>query len=210
MQSFEEFAFDPWQCRKELAGLAAKLNAPETFAHGPDILDWFRRHKHLSAFIGAYFPYLAQADRLAFDYDLLGVSLCDIAIGDSVAGEFCFVALGTGGGEDWAEQFDRGCGRMIDWFWRLAETRGSNQSLRRFGPHYSGFQGLFIAGLETRLDPDQIKRLHWRREHLLADDKPLHCVTYDELYQHLAAKLRLYEAAYHADQKHLSTRASLL
>lgn len=210
MKTFDDFAFDPWQCRRELAELSLKTKAPEVFSEHGDILGWFQNHKHLSAFIGAYFPYLAHPDRLAFDYDLFGNYRCDIAIGDSDSGEFCFVALGGVGGKDWDGRFEQEFGQLLDWFWKLSKTRGTNESLRRFGPQYSGFQGILIAGLESQLDSEQKQRLNWRREHILADSKPIHCVTYDELHQHLDTKLRLYEAAYHADPKHPSTRASLL
>ncbi len=210
MKTFEPFVLDPWQCRKELDELSARLGARDEPPEHLDFLPWFRHRKHLSAFVGAYFPYLANPDQLAYEYDLFGDFRCDLAIGDSVSGEYCFVAFGDTRARDWPDRFDHGYGRILDWFWKLNDTRGTNESLRRFGPQYSGYQGLLIAGSDANLGGEEKKRLEWRREHIVADGKHVHCVTYDELYRHLDLKLRLYEPAYRADLKQYSNRSTIL
>ena len=199
MNTVEPFLFDPWQCRKELGELSTLLSANLISAHA-EWLAWFEPRRHLSAFVSTYFPYIVCPDRLACDYDLFGAYRCDLAIGDSETGEFCFVALGDAAAEDWASRFDQGYGRVLDWFWKLADMQGSNESLRRFGPEYSGYQGLLVAGRSAGLSDSEHRRLRWRREHVVADGRHIHCVTYDELHSHLDLKLRLYEAAYPLDR----------
>lgn len=211
MKVFDTFAFDLAQCRRELDELQVLLNSQVTLAERAAILPFFRARRHLSAFIGAYFPYLARPDRLAFEYDLFGDFTCDLAIGDSATGQYCFVefedatskslfvAKGAKATLEWSERFEHGFSQVLDWFWKLNDMAPTSEFAHRFGL-LAGYEGMLIIGRSTGLALKEQNRLRWRRDRVMADSRRVHCVTYDELYQHLDAKLRLYEGASAVDK----------
>jgi len=73
--------------RRELDELQTLLNGRVALAARAAILPFFWARRHLSAFIGAYFPCLARPDRLAIEYDLFGDFICDLILGDSATGQ---------------------------------------------------------------------------------------------------------------------------
>lgn len=175
-------------------------------------MPFFNARNHLSAFIGSYFSYLSNPDRLAYEYDLFGDFKCDLAIGDSNSGQYCFVEFedasstslfiqkGAKSTLEWSDRFEHGFSQILDWFWKLSDMDGTTEFASRFGLQYVGHEGMLIIGRSNGLELKERKRLKWRRDRVIADSKHVHCVTYDELYQHLDSKLRFYEAAYQVDR----------
>lgn len=206
MKAFEAFVFDARKCRQELDELRQLLEEQVSLTERSQLLPFFRQHRHLSAFIGSYFPYLASPDQLAFEYDLFGDFACDLAIGDSATGQYCFVEFedasssslfrqkGAKATLEWSERFEHGFSQVLDWFWKLGDMDGTTEFISRFGS-MAGYEGMLIIGRSAGLAYKELKRLRWRRDKVVADSKRVHCVTYDELYQHLDSKLRMYEAA---------------
>jgi hypothetical protein len=210
MKSFDSFAFDLRKCRAELDELLVLLNSQPHLQERKDVLPFFRARRHLSAFIGSYFPYLASPDRIAYEYDLFGDFACDLAIGDSTTGQYCFVefedatasslfvAKGAKATLEWSPRFEHGFSQVLDWFWKLNDQEGSTEFVHRFGLTAS-YEGMLIIGRSTGLSHKERDRLRWRRDKVVSDSKRVHCVTYDELYQHLDSRLKLYEPASAAD-----------
>lgn len=133
MKEFEKFTFSSSQCRNELDQLRNLLDSKDQLKERQDILPFFQERQHLCAFIGSYFPYLANPDRIAFEYDLFGDFKSDLAIGDSNSQQFCFVEFedatdsslfvkkGSKATLEWSERFEHGFSQVLDWFWKLAD-----------------------------------------------------------------------------------------
>jgi hypothetical protein len=206
MKTFVPFTFSSSECRHELDQLRDLLDSVDQLKEREAILPFLRERLHLCAFIGSYFPYLANPDRIAFEYDLFGDFKADLAIGDSPSQQFCFVEFeaatdaslfvkkGNKATLEWSERFEHGFSQVLDWFWKLADMENTTEFVSRFGGTAS-YEGILVIGRSTGLEHKEIKRLKWRRGKVVADSKHVHCVTYDELYQHLDSKLRIYEAA---------------
>lgn len=210
MKGFDTYAFDLKQCRVELDELGELLSGHSHLQERKHVLPFFQARRHLSAFIGSYFPYLASPDRLAYEYDLFGDFACDLAVGDSMTGQYCFVefedatatslfvAKGTKATLEWSPRFEHGFSQVLDWFWKLNDMDGTTEFVHRFGLTAS-YEGMLIIGRSTGLSHKEQKRLRWRRDKVVSDSKHVHCVTYDELYQHLDSRLKQYEPASAAD-----------
>lgn len=206
MKSFDPFVFDWRLCRKEVDELRDLLNAQANLGERQHVLPFFQKRRHLSAFIGSYFPYLTNPDRLAYEYDLFGDFACDLAVGDSATGQYClvefedatanslFVRKGMKATLEWSDRFEHGFSQVLDWFWKLSDMDDTKEFESRFGPT-ANYEGMLIIGRSTGLDVKERDRLKWRREKVVADSKRVYCVTYDELHQHLDSRLKMYEAA---------------
>jgi hypothetical protein len=178
-----------------------------------DVLRFFRDREHLSAFIGSYFPYIANFNRLAFEYDIFGDFKANLAIGDSDSGWYCFVEFegagptsiferkGTKTTPEWGTQFEHGFSQVVDWFWKLSGMENTREFMSRFGNEYAGYEAMLIIGRTEGLDQRERDRLRWRRDRLLTNSKHVHCVTFDELFSHLDMRLSSYEAAFLAEEK---------
>jgi len=193
MKAFEHFAFDPRQCREQVDDLEALLEGQAELSERRDVLGFFRSRKHLSAFIGSYFTYLENPDRIAFEYDIFGDFKADLAVGDSESGQYCFVEFEDATADsifvskrgratpEWSERFEHGFSQVLDWFWKLDDMEGTTEFNSRFGASYAGYEGMLIIGRSNVLDYKDRQRLKWRRDRVIADSKHVHCITYDEL-----------------------------
>ena len=205
MKRFDPLELDPRKARAELDELKALLDGQPDLREREHVLPFFRARPHLSALIGFYFPYIGVPDRIAFEYDLFGDFAADLAVGDAAAGHYCFVEFedatpaslfvqkGTKATLEWSPRFEHGFSQVLDWLWKLADVRGTVAFEDRFGVSHAGYEGLLVIGRSGGLGPKERHRLRWRRERVVADSKHVHVVTYDELHQHLDAKLRLLE-----------------
>lgn len=212
MKDFRAFRFDPRLCRTQLDELKTHLDNHSRLNERSDVLPFFRKREHLAAFIGSYFPYISDFDRLAFEYDIFGDFKADLVIGDSKSGWYCFIEFedasstsifeqkGGRATRAWSTRFEHGFSQITDWFWKLADMEGTREFISRFGNEYTGYEGMLIIGRTLDLAQKERDRLRWRRDRVLADSKHIHCVTFDELYDHLDARLRSYEAAFLADE----------
>jgi hypothetical protein len=203
MKKFDALVVDLKQCRIELQDLQALLAGQAQLQERKHVLPFFQARRHLSAFISSYFPYLPNPDLIAYEYDLFGDFACDLAVGDSTTGQYCFVefedatatslfvAKGAKATLEWSPRFEHGFSQVLDWFWKLDDTKGSTEYVNRFG-HTVGYEGMLIIGRSINLSYKERDRLHWRRAKVVSDSKHVYCVTYDELYEHLNARLTLY------------------
>ena len=82
MKIFERLDFNLAQCHVEVGELRDWLDANPTLGE-KSIRVFFRRRRHLSAFIASYNPNVNRFDRIAFEYPLFGDFTCDLVVGDS-------------------------------------------------------------------------------------------------------------------------------
>ncbi|MBI1930808.1 DUF4263 domain-containing protein [Candidatus Poribacteria bacterium] len=205
MKTFIKFNFDPKLCRRELDEFKELLDSRSTLDERRDILPFFRKRKHLSAFIGSYFSYqIYNFDRLAFEYSLFGDFSCDWVVGDFAKGGYCFIEFedatptsifepkGKKATLEWSSRFERGFSQIVDWFWKLDDMKGSIAFKSQFGRDYIRYNGMLILGRSKDLDYKEQMRLQWRLDKVLVDSMQIFCITFDELYKDLDSHLSHY------------------
>lgn len=164
MKSFDAISFDPHACREELDDLEAHLAEQDELDERSDVLRFFRKRRHLSVFIGSYFPYISCFDLLAYEYDIFGDSKADLAVGDLSSGWYGFIefedaspsSLFKDAGRatsEWSPRFEHGYSQVVDWFWKLSNMENTQDFRHRFGTNYAGYEGMLIVGRSSDLAP---------------------------------------------------------
>jgi hypothetical protein len=205
MKTFIKWDFDPKLCRTELEEFKALLNRNSTLTETV-IRQFFRKRKHLSAFIGSYSSHIDSFDRLAFEYVLFGDFACDLVVGDSAKSGYCFVEFedatptsifkpqGQKATLEWSPRFEHGFSQIVDWFWKLDDMKGTVDFQSQFGRDYINYNGMLILGRSDDLDYKEQMRLRWRLDKVLIDSKQITCVTFDQLYTDLDIRLSRYQS----------------
>jgi hypothetical protein len=202
---FEDIDLNIALCRQELDDLKQHLDNKDELRERRDVLPFFRKRKHLSAFIGSYFPYIDQFDKIAYEYDIFGDFKADLVVGDSNSSWYGFVEFegatensifqfkGSKSTPDWSRHFEHGFSQVLDWFWKLSSQEYEREFTYRFGKDFAGYEGMLIIGRSQDLQPREQDRLRWRRDRLMVNSKHIYCVTFDELYSILDTRLKLIE-----------------
>jgi hypothetical protein len=202
MKIFEYLEFNLAQCRLEVGELHSWLNAHPTLGEKA-IRDFFRPRRHLSAFVGSCDPNVNRFDRIAFEYPLFGDFTCDLVVGDSAGGAFCFVEFEDAGPQslfirrgkratrEWSPRFDHGFSQIIDWFHKLDDMEKSSDYTNRFGAATIRHTGVLIVGRNQYLNPGERERLVWRSDHVVVASRAVQCMTFDGLAAVLQARLDL-------------------
>ncbi|USR90776.1 DUF4263 domain-containing protein [Phormidium yuhuli AB48] len=208
MKSFENLSFNPILCRRELNELKSHLDRNSELKERRNVLPFFRERKHLSAFIGSYFPYINSFDKIAYEYDIFGDFKADLVVGDSNSGWYGFIEFESAkrnsifrsktskATPDWSTDFEHGFSQVLDWFWKLSSQEDKREFSYHFGPDFAGYEGMLIIGRSQDLQPREQDRLRWRRDRLMVNSKRIYSVTFDELYSTLDTRLKLIES-YH-------------
>ncbi len=97
MKGFDRCQFDAGQCRQELLELKELLESSDNLREKKHILPFFRSHRNVSLFVGAFNANLVDYDLLAFEFDVFGDFVADIVIGDSERCKFNFVEIEDAG-----------------------------------------------------------------------------------------------------------------
>lgn len=212
MKDFIKFNFDPNQCKKELDDFKTLLDSRRQLDEKKDILPFFRKRKHLSAFIGSYISDILSFDLLAFEYSLFGDFASDLVVGDSVTNCYCFIEFENAGpssifrqkGEkatlEWSSRFEHGFSQIVDWFWKLSDMEGTVDFKSKFGRDYIKYYGMLILGRKEYLAYKEQMRLQWRIDKVLVDSHKVICQTFDDLYEQLERRLHIYKLAYLAGE----------
>jgi hypothetical protein len=87
MTPFTTLTVNKRQVKADLKEFEELLNDPDKpeLDERSDILPFFRSHHHLSAFMGFYNPLITSRNtELAFEFDIFGDHVADLAIGDAI------------------------------------------------------------------------------------------------------------------------------
>lgn len=206
MKSFLKLDFDPLVCQEELNDFKDLLARKPALSEAGDILPFFSNRKHLSAFVGSYFPYIERFDRVAFEYQLFGDFSCDLVVGDSSTGWYCFVEFENADNKsvfekrkpketpEWSRRFEHGFSQIVDWFWKLDDMKKTTDLESRFERNLIQYYGMLVVGRDENLEFRERDRKRWRLGKVLIDSKQIFCVTFDELYSDLNGRLQNYFA----------------
>ncbi|AFY84193.1 Shedu immune nuclease family protein [Oscillatoria acuminata] len=204
MKSFEAIEFSPSQCAIQLGQFKNLLQKKKDLSERDDILPFFKRRKDLSALLGSLHPKIYKYDRLAFEYNLFGDFVVDLAIGDSTRKSYCFVEFESAKDNsifvsktgkttpEWSPTFERGYSQIVDWFWKLNDMERTDEFENRFNGKNIKYVGVLVVGRNEYLEPRELKRLKWRQENTRVNSKEIYCLTFDELYEDLSVRLNTY------------------
>jgi hypothetical protein len=169
------FQFDRTKLSAELAAFKRLLGAAtKELAEQSDVLPFFKRRRNLAALIGyCYGTRLGEPDVLKSAYSVSGVYACDLAVGNSTTGEFCFVEFEDAsrgsvfktvrrGSPEWGARLEHGFGQIVDWFCVLDDLRNTNAFRLAFGSSLANYKAVLVIGREAHLTPGMRERLRWR------------------------------------------------
>jgi hypothetical protein len=197
MKALLPFTFDEKQFVKELEELRKMLGSGNVLKERKDILPFFRARSNLAAALGYHHNKSFHCNLMGWEYDLFGDFACDLAIGDSVRKSFTFVEFEDAAPNSlfvkqskkatraWSPRLNDGYGQIIDWFYKLADRRNSDEFEARFGKRSIDFTGLLVIGRNQYMNAGERLRLEWRREHVVVNSKRIQCITFDELLDDL-------------------------
>jgi Domain of unknown function (DUF4263) len=191
--------------RSQWQEYVALLKAKPVLSEARDVLPFFNSRNDLSLLIGNYFPDIRKVDVLAHEFQINGDFRADLVVGDSQSGHFLLVEFENGSPDsifqkvgakanpDWARRFEAAFSQLVDWLWKLEDTRTSTAFEHTFSRRDAKFQGLIVAGKDMKLAPQEKARLRWRVDKVMVDSKAVSCVSFDEL----ATDLDFYLSKYH-------------
>lgn len=207
MKAPDHFELDLSAGAAELEDFRGLLATDTALGERAQILGFFRDHRHLAAMIGFHNAKINDPDRLGFEFALFGNYVSDLIVGDSRSRRYCFVEFEDAGprsvfvkrgkrtSPDWSDRLNRGFSQIIDWFMILEDQRQTSLFRSVFGADAIQYNGVLVIGRDGHLDETQRARLTWRSENVLVGGRSVYCVTFDELYETLALKLRVLSRA---------------
>lgn len=206
MKQFEELQFSRDQCARELKEFREQLAQNTALAERQVLKPFFQKARQLCGFIGTYVSDIGPANLLAYEFPVAGDFVADIVVGSRETQTFCMVELEDASppgvfvrtgrrATEWNPRFEHGFSQLVDWFYALDDLKGTERFARDFGYGHAKFHGLLVIGRSGDVQEEDRHRLRWRAERVLVDSHPIHCVTYDELHEHLDRRLRHFGAA---------------
>lgn len=204
MKELQTIHFDAEQCGRELEAFKRLLDSRTNLSERDDILPFFHRHLHLSAFLASYHPNITRRERLiGFEYKLFGDFGTDFIVGDPSSASFLFVEFEDAAPSSvfsrssrslpaWSPRFGGGFSQVVDWFWKLAEFQHTPDFSRKFGLPCADFMALVVIGRSADLERRERERLQWFRRNVVVHSKHVYCCTFDELYHDLRERYHTY------------------
>jgi len=202
MKAFKSHNFDFTIYQKELLELKDLLNSKEELSENNEILPFFRTRPKLSTQIATLLPRLTKTDRFAFEFDLFGDFVADLAIGDTHSNTFCFIEFENAKEEsifkkvkkykpEFSPTFEHGLSQIIDWFYKIDGLQNTDDLEERFGKNKIEYEGILIIGRDRFLDASLKKRLDWRTRKTVVNSKHIYSYTFDELYLILEQRIEM-------------------
>jgi hypothetical protein len=92
----ETIVFDPAKFQQELQAFGELLKSKPDLSERKDIQPFFKKSKHLTAYLGTFAPNIAVATEICFEYEFFGDFKADILLGSKLEKEFCVVEFEDG------------------------------------------------------------------------------------------------------------------
>lgn len=212
MKNFAPHTFDYDQCKKEVSELEVLLQSKVELSEKNDLSPFFKSRRNLVSLIGHLHPGITKTDKYAHEYDVFGDFASDFTVGDTRREAFCFIELedarknsvfkNTGRAtSDWSERFEHGYSQIIDWSYKIDDTKNSKSFLDRFGTMEIDLLSILIVGRCQFLEPSEKRRLRWRERNVTVGAMRVLCLTYDELLIELKECLGLPALAIEAEEQ---------
>jgi len=91
LKTFIQLNFDIAKCKTELQEFKNLLDSKVILQEQKDILPFFKKFNHLSAFFASFNPYISKFDQVANELSLFGDFTCDLVAGDTKESTYCLV-----------------------------------------------------------------------------------------------------------------------
>ena len=201
MRPLHRHAFDSVSCLRQVGALEALLSQKETLKEQEDILPFFKQAPDLSLMALGWFPspdfarlHLGPGQPpnvLAHEYDLNGLFIVDLIVGDHEAHKYVLVEFEDAQRDslftrrkpkatpEWSRRYEHAVSQLIDWLWMLHDSSRTSRFITAFGSEDAEFQGLIVMGRDQHLEETEQKRLKWRSNHIVVDSCKISCVTFD-------------------------------
>jgi hypothetical protein len=212
MKDFETIQFDAARCRDEVQEFRDLLASKSVLKERKDILPFFKKRKHLSAYLGCHHPEIVRFDLVAHEFPLFGDFTCDLVAGDSKNHAFTFIEFEDARPDGifarkrgkttpvWSPRFEQGFSQLVDWFYKLHDEGNTAAFEDRFGARTIRHLGLLVIGRGgDGFGIREQQRLRWRQEHVLINSKHVLCKTFDQLCDELHDRLERYPLASKAE-----------
>lgn len=212
MKSFESHVFDFEQCKREVREYEELLLSKAELSEKNDLSPFFKTRKNLVSLIGHLHPGITKTNKYAHEYDVFGDFASDFTVGDSRRDAYCFIELedarknsifkNTGRAtSDWSDRFEHGYSQIIDWSYKIDDTKNSKAFLDRFSSMEIDHFSILIVGRCQFLDKSEKRRLRWRERNVVVGSMRVLCLTYDELLVELKECLGLPALAIEAESR---------
>lgn len=210
MKSLDLFDFDLRECYSELEKFEVLLKQKNELREGKDIIPFFKKNLHLSAFIASYVPDIVKFDRIKHEFTIFGDFRADLVIGDSEKNTYCFIEFEDATKDsvfirkkritpDWSPRFEHGFSQIVDWFWKLDDFKNTGSFRDVFGSANIEYYGMLIIGRDSFLDHSDKTRLQWRLSKVVIDSRKIICLSFDQLARDIRHRLSLYRRIYEAE-----------
>lgn len=202
----ETVLFEPAKFQQELEAFDQLLRSKADLSESGDILPFFKKSRHLTAYLGTFTLNIAVATEICFEYDFFGDFKADILLGSKAEKEFCLVEFEDGKQDtifkkqnkrknpEWSARFEHAFSQITDWFYNLEDFKNTNGFAATFGPGHTSFTGLLVMGRSAGLDDAKRSRLKWRTDTVSIGKHKVSCITFDDLHAGLQRKFSLYSA----------------
>jgi hypothetical protein len=170
MSTLQVLNFSYEQCLQETLELRDLLNSKTSLKERDDILPFFEKRMHLSAFIGSD-ANLISYNRIAHEMELNGSFVCDLVVGDWDRRRYAFIEFEDATPKsifvkkkhkqtpEWSPRFEHGFSQLVDWFFLIDEIRSTTDFQTTFGTEPIDYVGLLILGRTQHLETRELARL---------------------------------------------------
>jgi Domain of unknown function (DUF4263) len=207
MTPFRTISLKRSSAKKDLNDFRDLLNSKPALREIDDILPFFRSHEHLSALMGTYNPNIIDYKniKIAFEFDIFGDHIADLAVGDSKNNQYCFIEFEDASETsifkkkpkatpEWSPRFEHGFSQLIDWILWIENHRGTPAFSSRFNASSIQFVVLLVIGRAGHLATQGLcDRMIWRSEQVVVASRKVNCITFDKLYDDLATRLEVFK-----------------
>jgi hypothetical protein len=202
----ETIVFNHALFEAELSALGSLLDSKTELSESQDIQPFFKRSKHLSAFLGTFAPDVGPATELAFEFPFFGDYRADLLVGSKLASHFCIIEFEDGRldsifknqpnrkNPEWSTRFEHGFSQLTDWFFNLDDYKNSHGFTSTFGYGHVSFTAVLVIGRSAALDDMKRTRIRWRSDKVRVDSNAVICTTFDDMYETFKKRFARYKA----------------
>jgi len=200
--SLTDFSFDLDSCVQELGEFDTFLKTHTDLKERADVLPFFKKHKHLSAYISTYNTGMEIFDKLDYEYGIYGKFSIDLMVGDSKNRKYTLIEFedakptsifqpnGNKKTLEWSHRFDHGFSQFVDWLWKFDDFKVTKDYQTTFGKRDPKLFGILVIGRNKSLPSvEETERMEWRSRNVSIGKVDISCVTFDDLYSDLKERL---------------------
>lgn len=201
---FDKVNFNFTKFKAEVLDFELLLNSKTELKERTEILPFFNSHPILTSHIATLLPKLDSPDQIAFEYDIFGDFVCDVAIGNTAENIYCFLEFEDATKHSlfkkegkyqpaFSHRFEQGYSQIIDWFTKI-DGQSSQERINRFGSAMIDYHGVLVIGRDQFLNPRLLQRLKWREKNVVVDNRKIYIYTFDGILSKMKRKVEIIQS----------------